>query len=202
VIGVGRPESPLDPEGGPVQLLAYELRQLRQEAGGITYRVMAGRVDFSAATLSEAAAGERLPSLAVVLAYVQACGADSGEWEGRWRRAAEDEAGRPEEDEGATPPYRGLARFEPGDSGRFFGRDQLVADLAELALDNRFVAVVGTSGSGKSCCGPGWFRRCVARRGQVPARRPYASSRPASIRIAVMPGRSFLPRARGTGTPG
>jgi len=177
---VGRPESPLDPEGGPVQLLAYELRQLRQEAGGITYRVMAGRVDFSAATLSEAAAGERLPSLAVVLAYVQACGADSGEWEGRWRRAAEDEAGRPEEDEGATPPYRGLARFEPGDSGRFFGRDQLVADLAELALDNRFVAVVGTSGSGKSS---------LLRAGLVPALRGEAwpGARPAAVRI-LTPG--------------
>ena len=177
---MGRPESPLDPEGGPVQRLAYELRQLRQEAGGITYRVMAGRVDFSAATLSEAAAGERLPSLAVVLAYVQACGADSGEWEGRWRRAAEDEAGRPEEDEGATPPYRGLARFEPGDSGRFFGRDQLVADLAELALDNRFVAVVGTSGSGKSS---------LLRAGLVPALRGEAwpGARPAAVRI-LTPG--------------
>ncbi|MDV9176224.1 hypothetical protein R6V09_39635 [Streptomyces sp. W16] len=177
---MGRPESPLDPEAGPVQRLAHELRQLRQEAGGITYRVMAGRVDFSAATLSEAAAGERLPSLAVVLAYVRACGADSGEWEGRWRRAAEEEAGRPEEDEGGTPPYRGLARFEPGDSGRFFGRDQLVADLAELALDNRFVAVVGTSGSGKSS---------LLRAGLVPALRGEAwpGVRPVAVRI-LTPG--------------
>ncbi|WP_262058974.1 helix-turn-helix domain-containing protein [Streptomyces sp. STR69] len=177
---MGRPESPLDPEAGPVQRLAYELRQLRREAGGITYRVMAGRVDFSAATLSEAAAGERLPSLAVVLAYVRACGADSGEWEGRWRRTADEEAGRPEEDEGATPPYRGLARFEPGDSGRFFGRDQLVADLAELALDNRFVAVVGTSGSGKSS---------LLRAGLVPALRGEAwpGVRPVAVRI-LTPG--------------
>ncbi|XUL85800.1 hypothetical protein ACQ86D_03075 [Streptomyces galilaeus] len=163
-----------------MQRLAYELRQLRQEAGGITYRAMAGRVDFSAATLSEAAAGERLPSLAVVLAYVRACGADSGDWEGRWRRAAEDEAGRPEEEEGATPPYRGLARFEPADSGRFFGRDQLVADLAELALDNRFVAVVGTSGSGKSS---------LLRAGLVPTLRGEAwpGARPAAVRI-LTPG--------------
>ncbi|WP_406464166.1 hypothetical protein OH768_50720 [Streptomyces sp. NBC_01622] len=163
-----------------MQRFAYELRQLRQEAGGITYRVMAGRADFSAATLSEAAAGERLPSLPVVLAYVQACGADPGEWEGRWRRAAEEEAGRPEEDEGATPPYRGLARFGPGDSGRFFGRDQLVADLAELALDNRFVAVVGTSGSGKSS---------LLRAGLVPALRGEAwpGARPVAVRI-LTPG--------------
>jgi len=105
---MGRPESPLDPVAGPVQRFAYELRQLRREAGGITYRAMAERVDFSAATLSESAAGERLPSLAVVLAYVRACGADPGEWELRWQRAAEEEAGQPAEDEEeATPPYRG-----------------------------------------------------------------------------------------------
>ncbi|WP_405837380.1 helix-turn-helix domain-containing protein [Streptomyces sp. NBC_01518] len=178
---MGRPESPLDPETGPVQRLAYELRQLRREAGGITYRAMADRVEFSAATLSESAAGERLPSLAVVLAYVRACGADPGEWERRWRHAAEEEAGRPAEDEeGATPPYRGLSRYEPGDSGRFFGRDQLVADLAELALDNRFVAVVGTSGSGKSS---------LLRAGLVPALRgdAWPGARPTAVRI-LTPG--------------
>ncbi|MEV6483375.1 helix-turn-helix domain-containing protein [Streptomyces sp. NPDC051576] len=178
---MGRPEGPLDPEAGPVQRFAYELRRLRREAGGITYRAMADRVDFSAATLSESAAGERLPSLAVVLAYAEACGADPGEWERRWRRAAEEEAGRqPEDEEGATPPYRGLARFEPADSGRFFGRDQLVADLAELALDNRFVAVVGTSGSGKSS---------LLRAGLVPALRDDAwpGARPAAVRI-LTPG--------------
>ena len=178
---MGRPESPLDPAAGPVQRFAYALRQLRREAGGITYRAMAERVDFSAATLSESAAGERLPSLAVVLAYVRACGADPGEWERRWREASEEEAGRPAEDqEGVTAPYRGLARFEPGDSGRFFGRDQLVADLAELALDNRFVAVVGTSGSGKSS---------LLRAGLVPALRDDAwpGTRPSAVRI-LTPG--------------
>jgi WD40 repeat protein/transcriptional regulator with XRE-family HTH domain len=178
---MGRPESPLDPAAGPVQRFAYALRQLRREAGGITYRAMAERVDFSAATLSESAAGERLPSLAVVLAYVRACGADPGEWERRWREASEEEAGRPAEDkEGITAPYRGLARFEPGDSGRFFGRDQLVADLAELALDNRFVAVVGTSGSGKSS---------LLRAGLVPALRDDAwpGTRPSAVRI-LTPG--------------
>ena len=178
---MGRPESPLDPAAGPVQRFAYELRRLRREAGGITYRAMAERVDFSAATLSESAAGERLPSLAVVLAYARACGADPGEWERRWRAASEEEAGRPAEDEeGVTAPYRGLARFEPGDSGRFFGRDQLVADLAELALDNRFVAVVGTSGSGKSS---------LLRAGLVPALRgdAWPGTRPSAVRI-LTPG--------------
>ncbi|MGW2831757.1 nSTAND1 domain-containing NTPase [Streptomyces sp. NPDC001286] len=178
---MGRPERPLDPGAGPVQRFANDLRQLRREAGGITYRAMAERVDFSAATLSESAAGERLPSLAVVLAYVQACGADPAEWERRWQEAAQEEAAQPPQvEEGVTPPYRGLARFEPGDSGRYFGRDQLVADLAELALDRRFVAVVGTSGSGKSS---------LLRAGLVPALRGEAwpGGRPAAVRI-LTPG--------------
>ncbi|WP_329244384.1 helix-turn-helix domain-containing protein [Streptomyces sp. NBC_01478] len=178
---MGRPERPLDPGAGPVQRFAFALRQLRREAGGITYRAMAGQAGFSAATLSESAAGERLPSLPVTLAYVQACGGNVAEWERRWREASAEEAGRPAQDEEeAASPYRGLARFEPGDRDRFFGRDQLVADLAELALDHRFVAVVGTSGSGKSS---------LLRAGLVPALRGAAwpGPRPAAIRI-LTPG--------------
>jgi WD40 repeat protein len=177
---MGRPERPLDPGAGPVQRFAYALRELRRDAGGITYRAMAQRADFSAATLSEAAAGERLPSLPVVLAYVQACGGDVKVWERRWREASAEEAGWPVAEEGAAPPYRGLARFEPGDRDCFFGRDQLVADLAELALDNRFVAVVGTSGSGKSS---------LLRAGLVPALcgAAWPGARPAAVRI-LTPG--------------
>lgn len=48
---------------------------------------MAESAGFSATTLSQAAAGERLPSLAVLCGYVQACGGDPGEWEPRWKEA-------------------------------------------------------------------------------------------------------------------
>jgi hypothetical protein len=43
---VSRREIPVDPNAGPVQRFAYELRKLRQEAGGITYRDMARRSGF------------------------------------------------------------------------------------------------------------------------------------------------------------
>ncbi|MFF3376432.1 helix-turn-helix domain-containing protein [Streptomyces sp. NPDC002680] len=186
---MGRPERPLDPEGGPVERFAFELRELRRQAGGMTYRAMAAEAGYTAATLSEAAAGERLPSLAVVLAYVAACGGDVDDWERRWQRAAEDAAGQVPEGDGSAAPYRGLARFEPGDSGCFFGRDQLVADLAELVLDRRFVAVVGTSGSGKSS---------LLRAGLIPVLRggDWAGERPAAIRILTPGARPAHTHAR------
>jgi len=149
---MGRPERPVDPEAGAVQRLAHELRVLRAGCGGPSYRVMAQRAHYSAASLAQAAAGERLPSLAVVQAYAQACGADPGEWEARWKTAAEEEQANRQscEDSTAEPPYRGLMRFEPGDEELFFGRDRLVGELLGLVCEHRLAMVFGTSGSGKS----------------------------------------------------
>ncbi|MDX3581197.1 WD40 repeat domain-containing protein [Streptomyces europaeiscabiei] len=149
---MGRPERPLDPAAGPVQRLAHELRELRRTAGSPSYRAMAeGGAGFSATTLSQAAAGDRLPSLAVVRGYVRACGGDPGEWEPRWKEA-EAEAGAAAADDGGDDPapYRGLARFEPDDHDLFFGRDRLVEELCGLVAAHRFAAVFGASGSGKS----------------------------------------------------
>jgi hypothetical protein len=68
-----------------VPAFVAELRKLRQGSGAITYRAMAERVSYSAAALSHAASGERLPpSLPVTRAYVAACGGDGAEWERRW----------------------------------------------------------------------------------------------------------------------
>ena len=47
-------------------------------------------------------------------------------------------------------PYPGLRPFETQESHLFFGRDQQVAELVSRLERNRFVAVVGVSGSGKS----------------------------------------------------
>ncbi|MGW3122842.1 nSTAND1 domain-containing NTPase [Streptomyces sp. NPDC001107] len=177
----GRPESPLDPSVGPVARFAAELRKLRAEAGSPTYRVMAQRTNQGASTLSQAAAGERLPTLSVVLAYVKACGGDPGEWEGRWRQAAAEAAAEPRaEDEDAEPPYRGLARFEPGDADLFFGRDELTDRLAELTRSSRFTAVFGPSGSGKSS---------LLRAGLIPRLRASdpAGPQPAALRV-LTPG--------------
>ncbi|MDT0470103.1 nSTAND1 domain-containing NTPase, partial [Streptomyces gibsoniae] len=177
----GRRESSLDPSAGPVARFAAELRKLRAEAGSPTYRVMAQSTGQGASTLSQAAGGERLPTLPVLLAYVQACGGDPEEWEERWHQAAAEAAAEPRaEDEDAEPPYRGLARFEPADAGVFFGRDELTERLFQQACSGRFTAVFGPSGSGKSS---------LLRAGLIPRLRSPdpAGPRPAAIRV-LTPG--------------
>ncbi|MEU1318628.1 nSTAND1 domain-containing NTPase [Streptomyces tibetensis] len=187
---MGRREKPVDPDAGPVQRLAHDLRVLREKAGKPPYREMAKRAGYSLTAMSQAAAGDQLPSPAVVRAYAAALDADPDEWERRWREAdAEVRVPAPDE----RPPYRGLARFEPDDSGLFFGREALVTDLMELVREHRFVAVFGASGSGKSS---------LLRAGLIPRlRQAEGARRPAVIRV-LTPGerpaltheKAFLPR--------
>ncbi|MFE9940259.1 nSTAND1 domain-containing NTPase [Streptomyces hirsutus] len=185
----GRREVPVDPAAGPVQRFAFELRTLRAEAGGITYRALARRAGYSVTTLSQAAAGEHLPTLSVVLAYVRACGGEAAQWEARWKEAVEESTGDGSRDDGSLAPYRGLARFETGDSALFFGREQLTADLVDLLRRRRFAAVFGPSGSGKSS---------LLRAGLIPALRQTQEPglRPAAIRILTpgeRPARTHAP---------
>ncbi|MDQ4041769.1 MAG: protein kinase, partial [Actinomycetota bacterium] len=51
---------------------------------------------------------------------------------------------------GGECPYRGLLAFELADRRFFFGRENVVADLAGRLRPGRLLAVVGASGSGKS----------------------------------------------------
>lgn len=186
----------MDPGAGPVQRFAFGLRKLRAEAGGITYRTLAQRAGYSVTTLSQAAAGEQLPTLPVVLAYAAACGGDPVEWEARWKRTTDEVAalGSGGDAVAAEPPYRGLARFETGDGDLFFGRDRLTTDLLDLLRRRRFAAVFGPSGSGKSS---------LLRAGLIPALQHAQDTdlRPGAIRI-LTPGehplhthaRAFTPR--------
>ncbi|GAA2966553.1 WD40 repeat domain-containing protein [Actinokineospora diospyrosa] len=146
-----RAERPLEAGDSPLLGFAGGLRRLREEAGSPTYRQLAAEAHYSAASLSEAAAGRRLPSLAVTLAYVRACRGDAAEWELRWHRLAAELATRtePAEPTGA-PPYAGLAALQPEDAHRFFGREHLVDALVQRLTGQRFVGVFGTSGAGKS----------------------------------------------------
>ncbi|MFJ5551167.1 helix-turn-helix domain-containing protein [Streptomyces sp. NPDC093225] len=179
---VGRQEKPLDAASGPVAGFAFALRKLRHEAGRPTYSAMARRSSYSVATLSRAAGGEQLPTLPVVLAYVTACGGDPQEWEERWQQVSEElTAARVRDRSDEQPPYRGLARFEPGDQALFFGRDRLADDLSALTTEHRVVAVFGASGSGKSS---------LLRAGLIPRLRDAGSQglpRPGAIRI-LTPG--------------
>ncbi|MFJ8276873.1 helix-turn-helix domain-containing protein [Streptomyces griseoviridis] len=123
---VPRRERPLDDGDSASLRLAADLRVLRQKAGSPTYRELARLAHYSVATLSEAAAGGRLPSLAVTVAYATACGADPAEWERRWHAAAgeaaqEEAAARPavardDGSGGGRAPYVGLSACRP--SGR------------------------------------------------------------------------------------
>ncbi|MFE4330381.1 hypothetical protein ACFRQM_13195 [Streptomyces sp. NPDC056831] len=166
----------MDPAAGAVQMFAHELRKLRHRAGSPTYRAMARHAPFSAPTLSAAAAGERLPSLPVALAYAAACGGEAAHWEERWRAAASSEPAAAEEQGTAGAPYPGLARFEPGDP--LYGRDELTDDIRELTRRHRFAAVVGASGSGKSS---------LLRAGLIPALRTDSGTPLAVIRV-LTPG--------------
>jgi tetratricopeptide (TPR) repeat protein len=48
------------------------------------------------------------------------------------------------------PPYPGLRPFERDESHLFFGRDHCVDDMVKRLAKHRFLAVLGSSGSGKS----------------------------------------------------
>jgi WD40 repeat protein len=151
-----RLERPLDAEdtGNAVLLrFASDLRRLRRDAGGPTYRVLAERAHYSLTALSEAAAGRKLPTLAVTLAYVKACAGDTTEWEKRWHAVAAELAMPPGDEPGprsGDSPYVGLAAFQAEDADRYFGREKLVDDLVGKLGERRFVAVFGASGAGKS----------------------------------------------------
>ncbi len=150
-----RGERPLDEEDSPLVRFAADLRELRERAGSPPYRKLARAAHYSSSTLADAAAGRKLPSLPVTLAYIQACGGDPAVWEGRWHQLSialtrvQDDVETAAET-GADCPYVGLGAFEAHDADRFFGRERLTDDLESQVRGNRFVVVFGASGSGKS----------------------------------------------------
>jgi WD40 repeat protein len=149
VTGVSREERPLDEGDSSLLQFARDLRLLREKAGKPTYRELSTRAHYSEAALSQAAAGRRLPTLPVALAYVRACGGSTQDWEQRWREMAAELEPRAADDR-TIPPYAGLSAFQPTDADRFFGRERLVDELVSRMAGQRVVVVVGASGAGKS----------------------------------------------------
>jgi WD40 repeat protein len=143
-----RGERPLDEGDSPLLLFAADLRQLRTNAGKPSYREMSRRVHFSASTLSDAAGGRKLPGLDVTLAYVRACHGEEAAWERRWHDLAVVMA-RSKRADGPSP-YAGLNPFTTEDADRFFGREALTHTLLDRLERQRFLAVFGASGEGKS----------------------------------------------------
>src|SRR5882757_4001024 len=147
-----RREQPLRHGAEPLLEFAADLRALRVKANNLAYRELGRRVHYSAATLSEAASGRKLPSLPVTLAYVRGCDGDVAEWERRWRELAaeltEESAAVQQDDQ--DPPYVGLSAFQPDHTEKFFGRSRLIDDVLARLVVHRLVAVFGPSGAGKS----------------------------------------------------
>jgi hypothetical protein len=63
-----------------------DLSDLRLKAGNPSYRKLARETHYSHTVLAQAAAGKKLPSLPVTLAFIRACDGDVLLWEQRWHR--------------------------------------------------------------------------------------------------------------------
>ena len=75
-------------------------------------------------------------------------------------------------------PYPGLRPFQPEEAHLFFGREAQVEDMLARLEDHRFLAVVGTSGCGKSS---------LVRAGLIPAlEQGFLSDAKPNWRMAVM----------------
>jgi hypothetical protein len=68
-----------------VAAFARDLRVLRSQAG-LDYPDMAEKSHYTMRTLASAAGGLRLPTLPVLIAYINACGGDIADWEDRWSK--------------------------------------------------------------------------------------------------------------------
>jgi tetratricopeptide (TPR) repeat protein len=163
---MGRRERPLDPGTGLLKEFAAELRQLRQAVGLPSYRVLSRRAGYSPSALASAAAGNAVPSLAVVLAYVGACHGDLVAWERRWHELdAELTRERETEVETGSPP-----RQLPTAERHFAGRQAELAALTELAVNGAatagavpIAAIDGTAGVGKTALAVHWAHRVADR---------------------------------------
>ena len=108
----------------------------------------------------------------------------------------------------ATNPYKGLRAFDEADAADFFGRDRMVDQVVDRLRDgDRFVAIVGPSGSGKSSVvragivprlregvvegSDVWFVTTM-----TPGRHPYEELESALLRVAINPPATLLDQLR------
>jgi hypothetical protein len=98
-----------------VQQFAYDLRALREEGGRLSYQELAKRAHYAPNTLSEAAKGEKLPTLEVTRAFVKVCGGDQEAWEKRWWEV-QDQLGRPRTDNGLPAAGTSTQTIDPAPS--------------------------------------------------------------------------------------
>jgi Helix-turn-helix domain len=80
---MGRPQEQLERDNSPVREFAYWLRDLRDRAD-LTYEQVGKAAHYATSTVQAAAAGKKLPTLRVALAFVSACDGDPEEWRSFW----------------------------------------------------------------------------------------------------------------------
>jgi transcriptional regulator with XRE-family HTH domain len=163
-----------------------ELTLARQRAR-LTVRQLAREARIPHSALGGYMAGRHLPPASqpdVLPRILAACGVrDPGQvsaWAAALSRARRLPGRRP----AAKPvPYRGLASFQPGDAGWFFGREELTLHLVRLATGTGApglpLAVVGPSGSGKSSLlRAGLYPRLAGESAAAPRGRPVVLMTP------------------------
>ncbi|GLZ81599.1 hypothetical protein Afil01_64060 [Actinorhabdospora filicis] len=139
-----------------------ELRRLRAWSD-LSYREIERRARSAgdvlpASTLAGALNRETLPPLAVVTAFVRACGGGVTEWAAAWRRLAEKSAARARVSRAAAPPARREAapavvpRLIPPRGAHLAGRDGELARVTAALLGeaSATVLVTGAAGIGKT----------------------------------------------------
>ncbi|MEU2512763.1 helix-turn-helix domain-containing protein [Streptomyces syringium] len=128
---MARPENPIDPTA-PYATFAQQLRKLRKSAGSPTYATLAWRTRYSVPALSQAAAGRKLPSLDLTLAYATACGGDREHWTEQWL-IAQHQAGPASPDAPATTEVRPWSTQPPVPASAETPQE-FIACLRELKL--------------------------------------------------------------------
>jgi hypothetical protein len=103
---MGRPQKPLDRDGSPVREFAFWLRDLRRRSG-LTYDQLGRKARYAASTVQSAAAGKRLPTLKVTMAFVRACEGDLRQWREYWTQVRRllDEGAPPGVSRSVAPPW-------------------------------------------------------------------------------------------------
>jgi hypothetical protein len=162
----GRPQKRLDPDAGPVPLLAQALRDLRDASGNPTYRTLQRYAGVPHQRLADAARGEQLPPWPVVQGYLHGCQAyhqykhkgqptlDGASDLLRWRRLYRDAGGTlPEEGqfdgEGvldttpAIPARSRPLRTPPQQTQLFFERTQPAGNHRHRTLLLKVAGAVG-----------------------------------------------------------
>jgi WD40 repeat protein/transcriptional regulator with XRE-family HTH domain len=172
--GSNLPPHPTDPDAvGDRQQFADALKQVREYAG-LTVRDLARATGVPHSTIGGYLSGRHLPPVSqpdLLPEILRACGIEDGHTLERWRQSLARVRRHPaHRSTSATPPYVGLASFQPEDADWFFGRHHLTKLVVERMAERRAggggpVALVGPSGSGKSS---------LLRAGVIPALRDGA----------------------------